>query len=632
MAEFISIEGGFEQCEPPFCPEDIDIIITRFECNDGIVTVVWQIYDRYHRNFVPWIHRVIYAMNVSPLEAQAYDGIEQAQPGEDTTFYHAYFPKPVGPGSIYIVVNAVIGQTIYNATAIPLSAATCYGDSILAVKSTICPEYWHEFGAIGYSIWIKKSGVPSNAPIYFEYNGICLYISKFQYDNPSFINEITLNPSDILLDSVNSGGANIRSDCTSCTVERICPTQWIEDPNYPGIEAKQKAEIYIEYTTYTCRDNILVYGPDNGECEENNIIWQTGCVGTCRKEENLFDEFIENDPNCNLYPCEDGGEGPGTYIDDIGDYRGIGSDIVGFRDIDKGKDICVKQACISIRKEQLPVSVGVDAVCGDDGCSTYWCIYIEGPDFTYSKCAGESICGDIPDTILWSSSTSSVSSSSVSSSSNSSSSVSSSSNSSSSNSSSSNSSSSVSSSSISSSSSNSSSSVSSSSISSSSVSSSSISSSSVSSSSNSSSSVSSSSNSSSLSSVSSSSESSLSPYDCDTPTLTVTISGVVNCGEDTSQGEIPATAVNGTWVLTQFGGCDYRYSDATREVRVILDNDTGFIVANLATITHGQFDYNWELDPGHPVYRGGTFNNDAVCVTVFLTRGEDGTAYIHLNE
>ena len=426
MVEFTNIVDGFDQCEPPFCPEDISININQFECIDGMVYVSWVVNDIHNRNLSPGINKVFYSLN---SVATINDSSATAERNGNS--YQSFFNKPNGSGLIYIKVKIEVNNTFFYAETDPINTESCWDNSTVAVRTQVCLDYYNKFGSPGFFIWIKRSGVPqvlsSLQSIYFEYGGACWLTIPGSHFNPTLIEDIPTSPFHIILDSINSGGATQKNNCLGCTLEKTCPTQWIEDPQNLGIEGKYRAEVYIEYTTYTCRDNIIVYGPDNGECIESNKIWETGCVGTCRKAENIANEIPIDDPDCNNYPCDnDGNEGIGTYINDPTFYRGLNSSVEGFRASDIDKDICVKQTCFTMRREQLPITVGIDSICGEPGCSTWWCVYIEGPDFSYSKCGGdEGDCNVVDDSIGWSSSSTSSTSSSSSSTSSSSSSISS---------------------------------------------------------------------------------------------------------------------------------------------------------------------------------------------------------------
>ncbi len=262
MSNFISIiEGGFEQCEPPFCPEDISININQFECIDGKVYVSWAINDKYNRNLSPNINKVFYTKNDV---ATINDNSATAE--KNGTFYQTFFDKPAGSGLIYIMVQVVINGAFFYAISDPISTESCWDDSTVALRSNMCLEYYQKFNISGYSLpWIKKSGVPAMPPYphqtFFEYDNACWFIGKGQYENPTLIED--LPPNTLILNSINSDGATQQRNCLACTLEKICPTQWTEDPQNPGIEGKYQAEIYIEYTTFTCRDDIIIYGPDN---------------------------------------------------------------------------------------------------------------------------------------------------------------------------------------------------------------------------------------------------------------------------------------------------------------------------------------------------------------------------------
>ena len=387
MAEFISIkEGGFEQCLPPFCSKDITVIITQFECIGETVYVTWEINDEYERNLIPTTNKVFYSLNSLATNNDNFE-----TPYTSSSPYQSYFQKPEGEGVIYIRVETEInGEFFFAVPDTFIHSYSCDKESLLAVRSSVCSEYIEEFGSIDYSIWIKKNVSHQVFPLYFQYDGVCLFISEDNWNNPTLISNINLDVGDKVLDSLDSDGVTIYSSCQSCILEEACLTQWIEDPKYPGDSEKDKADIYLEYTTFGVRDEVIVYGPDPNKNCSGDVLWTSTCVGTCRGYKNNDDDCSEPDRI-----CEDGGEGPGIYLRKESLFMNYNnSECTGFRFSDDGKDVCTKQTCFTMRREQLPISIRVSSQCDGDTDLTWWCAYAKGPDFTYCKCEGIDDCSE----------------------------------------------------------------------------------------------------------------------------------------------------------------------------------------------------------------------------------------------
>ena len=168
MAGFTNIVDGFNQCEPPFCPNEISIDITLFKCTDGVIYVNWTINDIYDRNLTPTSNKVFYSLNNSEpkINGNSINAFTSTNP------YSVYFEKPTGEGLIYIEIEVTINSEFIRAVPPgPLSTDECTQDSVYAVRARICQEYIDEFGAVNQDLWVKKNGIPSLLPVYIKYDG-----------------------------------------------------------------------------------------------------------------------------------------------------------------------------------------------------------------------------------------------------------------------------------------------------------------------------------------------------------------------------------------------------------------------------------------------------------------------------
>ena len=369
MSNFISItEGGFEQCEPPFCPEDISISISQFECIGDIVYVTWIINDIYERNLQPSINKVFYSLNsVSTLNSSFVNASTISNP------YSTYFTKPDGEGLIYIKIQVEINSTFFYVEAdAPVDTESCRDDSLFSVIANVCEDYISLFGNPGYVVWVKRSGIPKTFPVFFDREEVCWYISEENWKNPSLSEEVVLNSDDIIINSINSEGAIQVNDCETCISAIQCPTEWNSDSDPLGW-------FYFEYITWRCRDNIIISGP-------SSIIWETSCVGTLRYEDGSEDDGTLSD--CDNRICDNFGyEGPGLFVYS-GFFRGMDTAVNAPMALNSGFG---KKVCIAIRKSQLPLTIEVQEQCTDNNCDTEiggggWCYYIEGPGMSLARC------------------------------------------------------------------------------------------------------------------------------------------------------------------------------------------------------------------------------------------------------
>ncbi len=410
--QFTNIVGGFEQCEPPFCSQDFQVDVTQFECSGDIVYVSWIITDQYNRGISPSSNVVQYSLNSKNFNSSQQVAVNSFS----GNYYSTYFDKP-GEGLLYIKIKAQINFIFiegYPENHIPLNMDTCVDIASVAVPVGFCSQTPYD----GVPVYMVKNILPTitddpATTFYFARGNYCWFVDKNLYDTEISIDDIDYPNLAVLWDATTS--IEIKNSCEACDLTLSCPSPvWTPDPLYPGDSGKDQAEIYLEYSTWTERDEVIIYGPDPlGDCSRNQI-WNSTCVGTCRG----YQDSRQDDCGNPAIDCEDGGEGPGLYLRRPSQFIVTGCD--GFHDYYNGTDFCVKQLCITLRKEQIPISVQVIGKC-DDASRTYWCAYVEGPDFTYCRCGNGTDCGAIIGSSSSSKSSSSSSKSSSSSSSKSSS-------------------------------------------------------------------------------------------------------------------------------------------------------------------------------------------------------------------
>ncbi len=402
MAEqFTNIVGGFDQCEPPFCSQDFQIDVTQFECNNDVVYVSWSITDQYNRDWRASSNVIQYSLNSENFSSSQQVAVNSS--GNNS--YSTYFSKP-GEGLLYIKVKAQINFIFiegYPENHIPLNMDTCVDVASVAVLVGFCPQTPYD----GVPVYMVKNTLPTitdDNTFYFSRGNYCWFIDKNLYDTEISISNIDYPTLAVLWDATTS--IEIKNSCEACYLTLQCPSSdWTPDPLYPNDSGKDKAEIYFEYTTYNARDEVIIYGPDSPQDCTGTQVWTSTCVGTCRGYQNASDD-------CANRVCEDGGEGKGLYLRGPSQYLTTGCE--GWIS-DPADDICIKQLCVTMRREQTPISIEVVAKC-DGAAGTYWCAYAEGPDFTYCRCSGANDCAQAIGSSPSSSSSSSKSSSSSSSS------------------------------------------------------------------------------------------------------------------------------------------------------------------------------------------------------------------------
>jgi len=367
-------DDGFDLCEPPICEEDFGIEITQEECNAGVINISWQIIDRYNRNLQPLSNRVEWAHD-DPVNL-----VNISNANNSTQPYHTYFNAPSDEGLVYFKVKASIRGVFIESNLRWIDCATCYpDDSPYMLRAKICNSCDGGPVTEPYALWVKENGVPG-IPTYFSYDSNCWYLDQDSEDN-----KVIIDPNQgTLIDSTAEDDDTIYSSCEACCLDLDCPSEWV----YSAQHGEEVANFYIEYDTYTLRDQIRVVGPYIGSCITAPVIWDSGIVGTCRTKTTGSYPM-----DCTSRPCEDGGEGRGIYVSNP-----------KFLD-----STCVKALCFLVRKSQMPLAVQISP--GEPG--TYWCVYIEGPeDYQYDKCNHST---EVCDPISGSSSSSLLSSSSSSS-------------------------------------------------------------------------------------------------------------------------------------------------------------------------------------------------------------------------
>ena len=120
----------------------------------------------------------------------------------------------------------------------------------------------------------------------------------------------------------------------------------------------------------------------------------------------------------------------------------------------------------------------------------------------------------------------------------------------------------------------------------------------------------------------------LDPYDCTTETLTITFSGIENCGDVSCGEDFPdATTFNGTYTLDALApeSCSYTLGESDPVISVTINSDAG----SIQMIQGGTVQLFYMNGPD--VYRGGTFNGveNSNCETNYQCFGTVGKAYIH---
>jgi len=62
---------GFDNCEPPFCNNDVTVEITAIHCSNSILTVRWVINDVYNRGIEPTdFNKVYWSVNNTDLNLE----------------------------------------------------------------------------------------------------------------------------------------------------------------------------------------------------------------------------------------------------------------------------------------------------------------------------------------------------------------------------------------------------------------------------------------------------------------------------------------------------------------------------------------------------------------------------------
>ncbi len=109
-------------------------------------------------------------------------------------------------------------------------------------------------------------------------------------------------------------------------------------------------------------------------------------------------------------------------------------------------------------------------------------------------------------------------------------------------------------------------------------------------------------------------------------TLTVTFSGIDNCGEISCGGPADADILNGTWTLHETTECTYESDEETVDIYVKISENFGEIFGSVKnTSTGSAFD---NLDQ-YNVYRRETFQNLRSCEGSVQCEGHNGQCYIY---
>ncbi|MHA1470752.1 MAG: hypothetical protein ACTSSP_09360, partial [Candidatus Asgardarchaeia archaeon] len=328
---------GFDQCEPPVCPSDITINIINWSCNiDRSLYVEWTINDVYNRSFSHLgYNQLVWGCNDSSSFNNSVISFVDIDP------YNAIVDISSCDGVVYFKVKIRIDQTFFESDTYSINVDMCG----LTVNTYMVRAQACSIGDVpqGYSdLYIDKTGVPT-IPLYFRHDNLCWYIDEDSYDN-----EVTYDDSlGIVLDSVGS----IYNNCDSCELDS-CPTEW------EALSGDNIANFYIEYETYTIKDEIIIYSNFDEDTCTGDVVWSSTCAGTSL------------------------GEGEGEPLGNNTRRLAVGS---------------VRAACFPVFESQLPIGIEIAPDCAG-GSGTRWCVYIEGPDgFELEECGGdEGGCFDVP--------------------------------------------------------------------------------------------------------------------------------------------------------------------------------------------------------------------------------------------
>jgi len=378
--------NNFDYCAPPICDGDITVTIKGMHCANDTLTVSWIISDRYNRTFSNFdFNNVLWSVNT--LDFDLTEGVYNSN-----SPYEARIDLTDITGIVHLKASVSISGTTFTSLEETFDINDCTDESVNMVLATLCQNCNPPQDPTIYDLYVREESI-SSVPAYFKYQDLCWYIDQNAMD------EKILIPSDTTSLYLISDIGSLYDSCTSCCYDLTCPSEWVDDGTGSG---EMQANFYIEYITFWRRDRVVVYkNYDGGECADQpdtNIIWDSGCVGTSRRE-------LTGDPTYRLErdciqeggsrPCtgEPLGEGTGEYRPEAM-HRSIHKDdggpwVYSYHDY--------KSMCFLVHEDDRPLGISIIPLCDGPDATTAWCAYIEGPDgYKKTECDGlEGICTDI---------------------------------------------------------------------------------------------------------------------------------------------------------------------------------------------------------------------------------------------
>ena len=342
---------GFDKCQAPICSSNTSIEITSWAIGaGGLLVVEWNISGGATQPSSPSFNDLLWSFNNTTFN-NSVTTTSRANP------YQASVDITNEEGIIYLKAKTRIGVAIIESEVVSLDLSVIQPSTDI-VKASICDDFSSN---VPFDLYVRRSSI-TRVPFYFKYANLCWVVEQSNLDSSI--------PYDESVGIILEYPPDYFQTCNACTISETCPTEWQD----VGTDDRV-ATFYIEYTTYTIRDNIIVYTEFDEDTCTGTELWSSGCAGTCRDESNT-----KYPSDCNLYFCEDGGEGKGVYIND---YLGIPSD-----------KSCVKSDCFTVFESQLPLGVEVAPNC-ENTSGTAWCVYIKGPEgYEYNVCGrDDGVCG-----------------------------------------------------------------------------------------------------------------------------------------------------------------------------------------------------------------------------------------------
>ena len=338
--------NGFDQCDPPVCPEDVVIGNISVTCTeDAVLHIIWNISNPSDKDLN--FNAIIWSCDNQDFNNTSY-------PTNDVQPYTTAFDILDCSGIIYLKAKIRVGTTFIESDVETFNTKLCgTRDKDYAVPVIWCGECPEAVSTPPqYSLYVRSSTIPS-LPVYFHYGGFCWNI--ISDDNKILIENL---PVGTILTDVD----NTFSSCEDCCLKTDCPNAWVELPEgAKSFDSEKVGTFYFEYQTYVCPDRLYVVknfteedcnaeGPFTPPSEK--ILFDTGCVGTSLTSSPSF--FVSN-PECIGYDAP-------TY---------------GF--------------CVTIRESELPIGIVNDCDCSSN-CSTLWSICVVTPDGETTSWAGGNEC------------------------------------------------------------------------------------------------------------------------------------------------------------------------------------------------------------------------------------------------